>query len=350
MIMDGTRQCSGECVPREGIMTVANEIDKVRAENARREQQRRSSRGFRNADLSPWELGGLTAGQLAKRTWNQMDQDDVFGRAGELAYYFFLAVFPMLFFVLSIFGIIAAGNPQFQQRLLSYLATVLPPDASALISRTIQQIMHSSSGTKLILGLVAALWTASAGMKAVMDMCNITYDVKEGRPYWKSRGIAILLTIASSILVVVALGLILYGPTVADAIFGNNPVIAWLWKIVQWPVAVFFVVLTYAMIYYVAPDVEHPQWHWITPGSAVGVFLWLLGSFAFRVYLHFFNSFSATYGSLGAVIILLTWFYLTGAAIMIGSEVNAEIEHAAAEHGSADAKAEGEKVPPSKAA
>ncbi len=331
-------------------MTTVNDIEEARVENARREQQRRTSRGFRDSSVSPWELGGLSVGQLAKRTYHQMDEDDVFGRAGELAYYFFLALFPMLFFVLSIFGAMAHGNPQFQQRLLSYLGTVMPGDASGLVSRTIDQIMKSSSGTKLILGLLGALWSASAGMKAVMDMCNITYDVKEGRPYSKSRGIAILLTVASSILVVVALGLILYGPAVADAIFGNNPVIAWAWKIVQWPVAVFFVLLSFAMIYYFAPDVEHPKWHWITPGSAAGVFLWLVVSFAFRVYLHFFNSFSATYGSLGAVIILLTWFYLTGASIMIGSEVNAEIEHAAAERGSPDAKAEGEKVPPSKAA
>lgn len=299
---------------------------------------------------SPWKLGGLGVGQLTKRVGSEIQKDDVLGRSAELAYYFFLALFPLLFFVVSIFGLVAHNNPQFRLQMMNYIRTMLPPDASSLLSKTLEQILRASSGTKLILGLLGALWTGSVGIAAVMEMCNITYDVKDQRPFWKSRGLAILLTIACSILMVAALGLILYGPTLADAVFGKNPVVAWTWKIVQWPVAVLFVLATFALIYYFGPDVEHPKWHWITPGSAVGVLLWLAGSFAFRVYLHFFNTYSATYGSLGAVIILLTWLYLTGAAVMIGSEINAEIEHAAAEHGSPEAKAEGEKVPPTKAA
>jgi membrane protein len=299
---------------------------------------------------SPWKLGGLRVGQLTKRVGREIQNDDVLGRSAELAYYFFLALFPLLFFVVSIFGLVAHNNPQFRLQLMNYIRTMLPPDASSLLSKTLEQILRASSGTKLILGLLGALWSGSVGVAAVMEMCNITYDVKDQRPFWKSRGLAILLTIACSILMVAALGLILYGPTLADAVFGKNPVVAWTWKIVQWPVAVLFVLATFALIYYFGPDVEHPKWHWITPGSAVGVLLWLAGSFAFRVYLHFFNTYSATYGSLGAVIILLTWLYLTGAAVMIGSEINAEIEHAAAEHGRPEAKAEGEKVPPTKAA
>jgi membrane protein len=302
---------------------------------------------------SPWKLGGLTVPQLSKRVWAESQRDDVFGRSAELAYYFLLAIFPGLFFVVSILGIVAAGNPQFRNQLMTSISSVMPGSASQLVSKTLQEIMHSSSGTKLWLGLVAALWTASGGMSAIMDMLNITYDVKDGRPYWKQKGIAILLTIGVAVLTVAALTLILYGPTIADAIFGRvglGNVVAWIWKIVQWPVAVFFVLLSYALMYFFGPDVEHPKWHWITPGAAAGVFLWLVVSFAFRVYLHFFNSYSRTYGSLGALIILMVWFYLTGAAVMIGSETNAEIEHAAAERGRPEAKAPGEKVPPAQAA
>ena len=295
-------------------------------------------------EVSPFKLGGLTLVELAKRVWRQIDEDDVFGRAAELAYYFFLAVFPMLFFVVSVLGVIAHGNSAFQQRLLSYMGTVLPGQASSLVSQTLQQTLRSSSGAKLWLGLLGALWSASAGMKAVMDICNITYDVKEGRPYWKSRGIAILLTLAVSVLVVTALVLVLYGPAIANTVFGNNPLIAWFWKVVQWPVAVFCVLAAFALIYYFAPDVEQPKWHWITPGSLFGLVLWLVVSIGFRIYLHFFNSFSATYGSLGAVIILLMWFYLSGASVMIGSEINAEIEHAAAERGAPETKRPGEKA------
>ena len=296
-------------------------------------------------DTVPWKLGGLRAKQLAVRVWGQMNEDDVFGRAAELSYYFFLAVFPMLFFLVSLLGLIAHGNPELQERLMSFVAAVMPADAASLISKTLREIIQASSNTKLIVGLLAALWTAAGGMKAVMDMLNVTYDVKDDRPYWKSRGIAVLLTIAVSVLGIAALGLILYGPKLANAVFGDEPVIAWAWKIAQWPVVVFFGLLSFALTYYFGPDVEHAKWRWISPGSVAGLVLWLIISFAFRVYLHFFNSYSATYGSLGAVIILLVWFYLTGAAVMTGSEINAEIEHAAAERGEPQAKPERGKKP-----
>ncbi len=296
---------------------------------------------------SPWRLGGLSSFQLGKRVWAQMSKDDVFGRSAELAYYFFLAVFPALFFVISIFGIVAHGNPRFQQQLMTYMGSVMPGQASGLVSQTLQQIEQASSGTKLWLGLLAALWTASAGMSSMMDVLNITYDVKEGRPFWKKRLIAIVITVAVAALVIVALVLILYGPTIANMIFGRvglGNVIAWIWKIVQWPVAVFCVVVAFAIIYYAAPDVEQPAWHWVSPGAVVGVFLWLAASFGFRVYLHFSNSYNKTYGALGGVIILMLWFYITALAILIGSEINSEIEHAAAERGEPEAKLPGQKA------
>ena len=121
--------------------------------------------------------------------------------------------------------------------------------------------------------------------------------------------------------------------------------ITWTWKIVQWPIAFFFLTLVFAIIYYAAPDVEQRHWQWISPGAVVGILLWLAVSFGFRVYLHFFNSYSATYGALGAVIILLLWFYMTGAAILAGAEVNVEIENAAAKRGEPEAKHKGEKRP-----
>lgn len=298
-------------------------------------------------ETSPWNLGGLGWTELSKRTWAEMNKDDVLGRAAELSYFFFLALFPLLFFLVSIFGIIAHGSQELQNNLMRYIGTVLPGDASGLISRTLQQIIQSSTETKVWLGLLGALWTASSGMSSVMDVLNITYDVPEGRAYWKKRAIAIALTVVVSIFTIVALGLILYGPKVADAIFGSTGmghVIALTWKIVQWPVAVFFIVLSFAIIYYEAPDVEQRKWYWITPGSVVGVFLWLAASFAFRAYLHFFNSYNQTYGALGSVIILMLWLYITGLAILIGSEVNSEIEHAAALKGEPEAKAPGQKV------
>jgi membrane protein len=178
-------------------------------------------------------------------------------------------------------------------------------------------------------------------MNAVIDMCNITYDVAEGRPFWKAQGVSVMLSIAASSMLVAALVLILCGPTIADAVFPHHPLAAGLWKILQWPVAMFFVLASFALVYYFGPDVAHRQWHWITPGSVFGMALWLVASFSFRAYLHFFNSYSVAYGSLAAPIILLVWMYLTGAAVMIGSELNAEIEYAASELGKPENQASG---------
>src|SRR5512133_1877210 len=286
------------------------------------------------SETSPWNLGGLNYKQLAKRVWREMDKDDVFGRSAELSYYFLLALFPLLFFLVSILGFVLGGNPSAQQNIMSYLGHVLPGQASQLVGQTISQTTQASSGTKLILGLVGALWTASSGMSALMDTLNITYDVKEGRPYWKKRGLAILLTIAVACLVITAFVLITYGPKLADMVLshvGLSGAFALVWKIVQWPLAIFFVVAAFALTYYAGPDVEQRKWYWITPGAVIGILLWLVASLAFRVYLHFFNSYSQTYGALGGVIILMLWFYISGASILIGSEINSEIEHAAAE-------------------
>lgn len=296
---------------------------------------------------SPWKLGGLSAFQLGKRTWAEMNRDDIFGRSAELAYYFFLAVFPALFFVVSIFGIIAHGNPKFQQQLMTYMGSMMPGEASGLMKQTLQQIIEASSGTKLSLGLLAALWTASGGMSSMMDVLNITYDVDEGRPFWKKRLVAIALTIAVSLLVIVAIVLILYGGDIANMIFGKvglGSAFSTVWKIAQWPVAIFCVVVAFAIVYYAAPDVEQPARHWVSPGAVVGVGLWVIASIGFRVYLQFSNSYNKTYGALGGVIILLLWFYITAFSFLTGSEVNSEIEHAAAERGEPEAKLPGQKA------
>src|SRR5512146_1952790 len=120
-------------------------------------------------ETSPWKLGGLTWPQLGKRTWTEINKDDVIGRAAELAYYFMLAIFPALFFVVSIFGIIAQGNSQLRDSLMGYIATVMPGAASGVVQHTLEQIIQSSSGTKIWLGLLGALWTASAGVSSLMD-------------------------------------------------------------------------------------------------------------------------------------------------------------------------------------
>jgi membrane protein len=300
---------------------------------------------------SPWNLGGLTLRQLALRVWHGINEDDVFGRAGQVAYGFLFAVFPLFMFLLAILGIVAGPHSAIQQHLVLESTDAMPPAAAQVVQHVIKETTQASGSGKLSFGLILTLIAATSAMTNVMDTLNGAYNVRERRSLLKFRGIAIGLTVAIGILIVIALTIVLYGNGIANSV-GNlvhlGYVTTWIWKIVQWPVAVFFLLLSFALIYYFGPDVEFPVWHWISPGSVAGVFLWALVSFGLRVYLHFFNSYSKTYGSLGAVMILLLWFYVTGVAILIGGEVNAEIENAAAKRGVPEAKEKGEKKPGTK--
>lgn len=298
---------------------------------------------------SPWKLGGLGPVTLAKRVWNEMDHDEIFNRGAALSYYFLLALFPMLLFLTSLLGLIVGQNPQFQNELLGYIGRAMPGDASSLVTKTIQEITTKASGLKLAISLVVALWTASSGMSALGTSLNAAYDVHEGRPWWRRQLTFLLLTVGVALLVIAALVIILFGGKLA-AFTGSHlhlsSVITTTWMVAQWPVALFFVVFCFALIYFFAPDIKHATWYWITPGSVMGVLLWIAASVGFKIYLHFFDSYAKTYGSLAGVIVLMLWFYITGLALLIGGEINAEIEHAAAEHGRADAKAKGEKEAP----
>ena len=296
---------------------------------------------------SLWKLGGLGWRELAKRVWREIQGDNVFGRAAELSYYFLLALFPFLIFLTSIIGFLLDSDNT-RRTLFGYLATIMPPSAFQLIDNTMIEVSSSSGGGKLSFGILAALWAASSGMTAITDSLNTAYNLTESRPWWKQRLTSIGLTMALSILIIGALVLVVAGGHIAEwlaAAYGFGPVFPMTWKIIQWPVVLACMISAFALIYYFAPDFREQAWQWLTPGAAIGVALWLLVSIGFRFYLHFFNSYSATYGSIGAVIILMLWLYFTGAAVLIGGEINSEIENAAAEQGEPDAKEKGEKAP-----
>lgn len=284
--------------------------------------------------LSTWRLSGVSWTELLKRVWQQINEDDIFGRAAQLAYYFLLAVFPLLLFLVTLLGYLASAGSELRDKLLTYLATVVPASAVDLIHVTINEVSNEKGGGKLSFGLLAALWAASNGMGAISQTLNIAYDVEETRSWWKVRLISVGLTVLLAILIITALIIVLYGGKLADLIavrvgLGNTFKIAW--QILQWPIVFAFLLTAFGSIYYFAPNLRNPKWRWITPGSALAVVLWLLTSLGFRAYLHFFDSYSATYGSLGALIILMLWFYLTGVAILIGGELNSELERAAKE-------------------
>jgi len=300
---------------------------------------------------SLWKLGGLGWRELAKRVWAEVQEDNVFGRAAELSYYFLLALFPFLIFLTSVIGLILGSGTGTRHTFFQYLARIMPPSAFQLIDNTMYEVSESSGGGKLSFGILAALWAASNGLGAITESLNTAYDLKESRPWWKQRLTAIGLTVALSILIIGALILVVAGGRIAEwlaAHYGLGPVFPIGWKIIQWPVVLACMTFAFALIYYLAPDFREQAWEWLTPGAVIGVVLWLLVSLAFRIYLHYFNSYSATYGSLGAVIILMLWLYFTGAAVLIGGELNSEIENAAAKQGDPEAKEKGEKAPDDK--
>ncbi|HYN86404.1 MAG TPA: YihY/virulence factor BrkB family protein [Pyrinomonadaceae bacterium] len=293
-------------------------------------------------------LGGLSWKELGRRVWSEMQEDEVLGRAAQLSYYFLLALFPLLLFLTSLLGWFAGEDSELRRTLFEYLSTILPGEAATLVDDTVADVTQGSGGGKLSFGILATLWAASNGMGAISESLNVAYDVKETRPWWKTRLFAIFLTFALALLVVSALVLVLYGHDIAETVagrFGLGAAFELAWKVLQWPIALVFVLLGFALIYYLAPDIRDQDWKWVTPGSILAMIIWLAVSFGFRTYLLYFNSYSATYGSLGAVIILMLWFYFTGAAILVGGEINSEIEHEMALRGAPDAKEKGEKAP-----
>lgn len=273
--------------------------------------------------MKPWRLGRAVAGEIQAK--------HLLGRASELAFDFLFALFPLILFVMNLFGLFASRRLELQQDFLSYFADFLPKAAFELLRNTTLELKTSAGGAKLTIGIVLALWFASSGVSSIISALNLTHGVTERRSWPKVRIVALALTLALSILLLAALILVLASSHFLAWIAGRmgvQPAVLEIWKIAQWPAAIIFVLAAFSLIYFFGPDLRERRWHWITAGSAFGTLLWLLVSVGFRVYLHFYNSYSYSYGSLGAVMILLAWLYIGGLALLIGGEIDAQIERA----------------------
>jgi membrane protein len=291
-----------------------------------------------------WKIAGLTPPQLAKIVIDGIAEDDLLGRAAELAYNFLLALCPLMILLLSLFGLFALHRAELLRSFLSYVSLLLPPVAFELFREAVDEIVRTTGGGKLTFSFVLTLWFASGGMSSMISTLNAAYCVRESRSFLRYRALALGLTIAISILLVSALFLVLVGGHLSELLafyLGLESVGIIASKVVQWIAVLFFLSLSFSLIYYFGPNLKGQRWHWITPGSIVGVFLWLAASGAFRCYLHFFHSYSRTYGSLGAVMILLVWLYVTGLAFLIGGEINTKIERRAGLRGLPVAKTKG---------
>src|ERR1700719_88259 len=267
--------------------------------------------------------------EIARRTWAEIREDDVFGRAAQLAYYFFLALFPFLICVitsLSVFGRADRGRAL----LGGLFSRIFPAAAYQLIDKTFIEIIQSTGPLKMSFGIIFALWSASMGMSAVMNTLNAAYKVKETRSLIKQYSIAIGLTFGLTLLTVVSLLIVVLGDQLVGY-FSTRNFIAIVWKITQWPLVLAVLLLALAITYHFAPDFKNRKWRWITPGSVTGVLLLVILSIGVRIYIRYSHGYSAVYGSLGAVIVLLVCFYLGGVAILSGGSLNGVLESLTAE-------------------
>jgi membrane protein len=264
-------------------------------------------------------------------------EDRVLGHAAELGFYFLFALFPTLLCASSILGMAARSAFQFYDKLLDYLAVVIPTAALATVLSTFNETTAAATPGRVTFGLIAAVWSASAGISGIQDTLNAVYKIRDSRSYFAARIQAIGLTILLTFVVSLGLASMLLGDYfariaelgISEFLLRHAMVNAI--RLISWIVASVLLALTFAMLYYWAPDCKARRWHWLTPGGTIGIAGWLLASLGLRIYLHFFNNFTVTYGSLGAVIILLTWFYITGLMLLLGAEINSQIEAAAAE-------------------
>lgn len=282
---------------------------------------------------SLWRLGGLTVWQLSRNVFDEIIDHNIFGIAAELAFYFLFALFPLILILVTLFGMFASQRVELQNHLLSYFADVLPPTAFQLLQPLVADLAANATGGKLTFGVVTAFWGVSGGISAMISSLNLAHHVRESRSWFKVRALALGLSIVISILLLTALFMVLAGSHFVrwlGVAWGLHPLIVLTWRAIQLPGALLFVGMSCSLIYHFGPNLkERRRWQWTNPGLVFGAIAWLAAAFGFRLYLHFFNHYSATYGSIGAVMVLMMWLYVSGLAYLVGGEINAVIERAA---------------------
>lgn len=276
---------------------------------------------------SPREVPARGWKDVALRVKDEVKTDQVPLLAAGVAFYAMLALFPALIAVVSVYGLVA--DPADVQRQITSLTSALPESAASLIGDQLSSIVNSQSSSLswgLALSLGGVLWSVSSGVQGLIKGLNVAYDEDESRGFVKLRGLALLLTLGAIVGAIAALGLIVVVPIVLRAV-GLGAVGEWAVRIGRWPLLALLVAVGLAVVYRYGPDRHSPRWRWVGPGAAIATVLWILGSIGFSVYVNNFGSYNQTYGSLGAVIVLLLWLFLTSFVVLLGAEIDAELEH-----------------------
>jgi len=252
--------------------------------------------------------------------YKKISKDEIFGHSAEIAFYFFFSLFPLLFFLVSLFGLILKEASDFETKLFLYLEQIMPTDAYNLVEKTIKEVAEASSGGKITLGFLVAIWSASSGFDSLQNALNRIYGLQETRSLLKSKLVSLILTIVVGVLIFLTVILNLEG----SGLLSNLPPteVSYFLKLLETLIILAILLLITALVYNFCPNRPREKWRWISWGTTIGISLWILVSKGFSLYLQYFNTYTKVYGSLGAVIILMLWFYLTALAILIGAEID----------------------------
>jgi membrane protein len=280
------------------------------------------------APATPTKLPRGSWSDVLKRTVREFREDNLTDWAAALTYYGVLSLFPALLVLVSILGLVgqSATDP-----LVENVATFAPGAAKDIVTSAIENLEKSqgAAGVLFIVGLVAAIWSASGYIGAFIRAANAIWDVEEGRPVWKTIPLRLAITVVMLVLLTItAVAVVITGPLaerVGDLV-GLGSTAVTIWDIAKWPVLILIVSLMFAILYYAAPNVRQPGFRWVSPGGILAVLLWIIASGAFAFYVASFGSYNKTYGSIGAVIIFLVWLWISNIAVLLGAEFNAEIE------------------------
>ncbi len=282
-------------------------------------------------DRKPEQPSDLPRGAwsgVLKRTFREYKADNLTDLAAALTYYGVLAIFPLLIVLVSILGLIghSVTGP-----LIQNLGKVAPGPAKQIFTSAIQNIQSSrgTAGVLFIVGLAGALWSASGYVAAFMRASNVVWDVEEGRPIWKTLPVRLGVTLVTVLLLTVSAAAVVLTGGLANQVgnlIGVGGSAVTVWDIAKWPVLLGLVALMLAILYYASPNVRQPGFRWVTPGGVLAVVLWVLASAAFAFYVANFSSYNKTYGALASVVVFLVWLWISNTVILLGAELNAEIE------------------------
>ncbi len=258
--------------------------------------------------------------------YERIFEAELFARSAQVAFYFSFSLFPLLFFLVSLFGLVLESTNSLQREMFSYLGQIMPQSAFVLVQKTVKEVVENSSTGKLTLGLAITLWSASAGIDGIRSALNAIYGFRESRTWWRTKLQSLILTLLFILLLAIVLAIVFYGWQIVQIVlaFAGFEITSPLVLVsIQWVSIILVMLFAFEILYNVIPDYKRFQWEWINPGSFIAIGLWLLTTSGFRLYLSYFNSYNRTYGSLGAVIILMLWLYITAVVVVFGGAINA---------------------------